>query len=211
MEKLLTDQVLPESVPCQGREPMGQTHIMRKFVLGRNHVDRSASAAQAFHFHVLPQGVPEPRPTSSASPRPLIHALGHVCPPQPPPRLHCKLFKGPLAPTGSLTELSLSLLPQKQIREEDKSPPPSSPPPLFSVIPGGFIKQLVRETEKESKEARLKKEAVLASPEQEVSGPPGRGLGASQHLPSCPMDPLSHSPSCLFSCSPGLEECRFFS
>ncbi|XP_030873762.1 unconventional myosin-XVIIIb-like isoform X2 [Leptonychotes weddellii] len=57
---------------------------------------------------------------------------------------------------------------EQKIREEDKSPPPSSPPPLFSVIPGGFIKQLVRETEKESKEARLKKEAVLASPEQET-------------------------------------------
>ncbi|EHB08437.1 Myosin-XVIIIb [Heterocephalus glaber] len=54
------------------------------------------------------------------------------------------------------------------IREEDKSPPPSSPPPLFSVIPGGFIRQLVRETEKESKEARRRKEAVLASPEQET-------------------------------------------
>lgn len=57
-----------------------------------------------------------------------------------------------------------------QIREEDKSPPPSSPPPLFSVIPGGFIKQLVRETEKESKEARRRKEAALASPEVEVNG-----------------------------------------
>ncbi|KAM5312212.1 unconventional myosin-XVIIIb isoform 3-T3 [Glossophaga mutica] len=57
---------------------------------------------------------------------------------------------------------------EQKIREEDKTPPPSSPPPLFSVIPGGFIRQLVRETEKESKEARLKKQAVLASPEQET-------------------------------------------
>ncbi|XP_023599217.1 unconventional myosin-XVIIIb [Myotis lucifugus] len=57
---------------------------------------------------------------------------------------------------------------EQKIREEEKSPPPSSPPPLFSVIPGGFIKQLVRETEKESKEARRKKQAVLASPEQET-------------------------------------------
>ncbi|XP_036908274.1 unconventional myosin-XVIIIb isoform X2 [Sturnira hondurensis] len=57
---------------------------------------------------------------------------------------------------------------EQKIREEDKSPPPSSPPPLFSVIPGGFIRQLVRETEKESKEARLKKQAVLASPEPET-------------------------------------------
>ncbi|XP_005396196.1 PREDICTED: unconventional myosin-XVIIIb isoform X2 [Chinchilla lanigera] len=57
---------------------------------------------------------------------------------------------------------------EQKIREEDKSPPPSSPPPLFSVIPGGFIRQLVRETEKESKEARRRKEALLASPEQET-------------------------------------------
>ncbi|KAM9194078.1 unconventional myosin-XVIIIb [Dugong dugon] len=57
---------------------------------------------------------------------------------------------------------------EQKIREEDKSPPPSSPPPLFSVIPGGFIRQLVRETEKESKEARLRKQAALASPEQET-------------------------------------------
>ncbi|KAB0370039.1 hypothetical protein FD755_018001 [Muntiacus reevesi] len=67
----------------------------------------------------------------------------------------------------------------KQIREEDKSPPPSSPPPLFSVIPGGFIRQLVRETEKESKEARLRKEAALASPEREIpevsAGQPSTG------------------------------------
>uniref|UniRef100_A0A3Q1LG72 Myosin XVIIIB n=1 Tax=Bos taurus TaxID=9913 RepID=A0A3Q1LG72_BOVIN len=62
---------------------------------------------------------------------------------------------------------------------EDKSPPPSSPPPLFSVIPGGFIRQLVRETEKESKEARLRKEAALASPEREIpevsTGQPSTG------------------------------------
>ncbi|XP_073742883.1 unconventional myosin-XVIIIb isoform X1 [Callorhinus ursinus] len=61
----------------------------------------------------------------------------------------------------------LALWEQKE-SNEDKSPPPSSPPPLFSVIPGGFIKQLVRETERESKEARRRKEAVLASPEQET-------------------------------------------
>ncbi|XP_073080091.1 unconventional myosin-XVIIIb isoform X1 [Manis javanica] len=58
---------------------------------------------------------------------------------------------------------------EQKIREEDKSPPPSSPPPLFSVIPGGFIRQLVRETEKESKEARLRKKVVLTSPEQETT------------------------------------------
>ncbi|XP_017353629.1 unconventional myosin-XVIIIb isoform X1 [Cebus imitator] len=57
---------------------------------------------------------------------------------------------------------------EQKIREEDKSPPPSSPPPLFSVIPGGFIKQLVRETEKEAKEARQRKRSALASPERET-------------------------------------------
>ncbi|KAM4808061.1 unconventional myosin-XVIIIb [Rhinophrynus dorsalis] len=41
---------------------------------------------------------------------------------------------------------------QSVIREEDKAPTATSPPPLFSVIPGGFIKQLVRETEKEAKQ-----------------------------------------------------------
>nr|XP_051691432.1 unconventional myosin-XVIIIb isoform X1 [Oryctolagus cuniculus] len=61
---------------------------------------------------------------------------------------------------------------EQKIREEDKSPPPSSPPPLFSVIPGGFIRQLVRETEKESKEARRRKEAALASPERETPEAP---------------------------------------
>ncbi|KAJ7309890.1 hypothetical protein JRQ81_007966 [Phrynocephalus forsythii] len=57
-----------------------------------------------------------------------------------------------------------------QIREEDRTPPPSSPPPLFSVIPGGFIKQLVRETEKESKEAKLKEKVTLDAKEN----PPGK-------------------------------------
>ncbi|XP_054852145.1 unconventional myosin-XVIIIb isoform X2 [Eublepharis macularius] len=58
------------------------------------------------------------------------------------------------------------------IREEDRSPPPTSPPPLFSVIPGGFIKQLVRETEKESKEAKLKDRITLNTKED----PPGKQI-----------------------------------
>ncbi|XP_007946175.1 unconventional myosin-XVIIIb [Orycteropus afer afer] len=91
---------------------------------------------------------------------------------------------------------------EQKIREEDKSPPPSSPPPLFSVIPGGFIRQLVRETEKESKEARRKKEAALASPEQEIpelsnkqpnsKSNSGTKSGSQQitqgHQPSSPQD-----------------------
>nr|XP_056715098.1 unconventional myosin-XVIIIb [Euleptes europaea] len=64
------------------------------------------------------------------------------------------------------------------IREEDRSPPPSSPPPLFSVIPGGFIKQLVRETEKESKEAKLKDKITLNSKED----PPGKQVEGTVQL-----------------------------
>uniref|UniRef100_A0A673T4A1 Myosin XVIIIB n=1 Tax=Suricata suricatta TaxID=37032 RepID=A0A673T4A1_SURSU len=57
---------------------------------------------------------------------------------------------------------------EQKIREEDQRPPPPPPPPLFSAIPGGFIRQLVRETEKESKEARLREQAALGSPEQDT-------------------------------------------
>nr|XP_032625773.1 unconventional myosin-XVIIIb [Chelonoidis abingdonii] len=59
---------------------------------------------------------------------------------------------------------------EQKIREEDQSPPPSSSPLLFSVIPGGFIKQLVRETEKESKVAKRKEKGTLNSKED----PPGK-------------------------------------
>lgn len=72
---------------------------------------------------------------------------------------------------------------EQKIREEDKSPPPSSPPPLFSVIPGGFIKQLVRETEKESKEARRRKEAALASPEAETPEVPTNQANKTNIVP----------------------------
>ncbi|KAK2522878.1 Myo18b, partial [Columba guinea] len=56
----------------------------------------------------------------------------------------------------------------KQIRDEDRGPPPSAPPLLLSVIPGGFIKQLVRETEKEAKAAKLKKETKASVKEEPV-------------------------------------------
>ncbi|CAM5101536.1 unnamed protein product, partial [Natator depressus] len=69
---------------------------------------------------------------------------------------------GVLSPAGGVGPAGCSLC---QIREEDRSPPPSSPPPLFSVIPGGFIKQLVRETEKESKVAKRKEKGTLNSKE----------------------------------------------
>ncbi|XP_069727485.1 unconventional myosin-XVIIIb isoform X2 [Phaenicophaeus curvirostris] len=52
------------------------------------------------------------------------------------------------------------------IREEDRGPPPSAPPLLLSVIPGGFIKQLVRETEKEAKAAKLRKETKASLKEE---------------------------------------------
>ncbi|XP_066871490.1 unconventional myosin-XVIIIb isoform X2 [Kogia breviceps] len=85
---------------------------------------------------------------------------------------------------------------EQKIREEDRSPPPSSPPPLFSVIPGGFIRQLVRETEKESKEARRRKQAALASPEGETpeistSQPNSGTKSGSQHVS---QDDQSNSP-----------------
>ncbi|KAK6476370.1 unconventional myosin-XVIIIb-like [Huso huso] len=49
---------------------------------------------------------------------------------------------------------------EQKIKEEDKAPPPPVPPPPLSVVPGGFIKQLVRETEKEAKkkEPEIKEE-----------------------------------------------------
>uniref|UniRef100_F7D683 Myosin XVIIIB n=1 Tax=Monodelphis domestica TaxID=13616 RepID=F7D683_MONDO len=99
----------------------------------------------------------------------------------------------------------LALWEQKgSIREEDKSPPPSSPPPLFSVIPGGFIRQLVRETEKESKEARRKKQTPAGSQEQTVSHPLGKG-----HQP-CSLggqpDPASPSPNVVVANIPNESE-----
>lgn len=109
------------SVPRPGREPKGQIRIMRKLGPGRNHTDRVASAAHAFHLHALSQGVPEPRPTPSALPRPLIHVLGHGCPPGPPPRLHHKPFQGLPACTGSLTELSPSLLLQNRFGRKTRA------------------------------------------------------------------------------------------
>ncbi|XP_075754995.1 unconventional myosin-XVIIIb isoform X3 [Pelodiscus sinensis] len=60
---------------------------------------------------------------------------------------------------------------EQKIREEDRSPPPTSPPPLFSVIPGGFIKQLVRETEKESKVAKVKERGALNTKEDPLGQP----------------------------------------
>ncbi|XP_074015776.1 unconventional myosin-XVIIIb [Numenius arquata] len=61
---------------------------------------------------------------------------------------------------------------EQKIRDEDRGPPPSAPPLLLSVIPGGFIKQLVRETEKEAKVAKLKKE-TKASAKEEPAGDNG--------------------------------------
>ncbi|XP_028904971.1 unconventional myosin-XVIIIb [Ornithorhynchus anatinus] len=63
---------------------------------------------------------------------------------------------------------------EQKIREEDKTPPPTSPPPLFSVIPGGFIRQLVRETEKEAKDLKRKKKAAAAVTAQETQEVPGQ-------------------------------------
>ncbi|KFW83338.1 Unconventional myosin-XVIIIb, partial [Manacus vitellinus] len=79
----------------------------------------------------------------------------------------------------------------EQIRDEDRGPPPSTPPLLLSVIPGGFIKQLVRETEKEAKAARQRKESK-ASGKEEVSG---GELHTAPGLPprcSCPTWDAEH-------------------
>ncbi|XP_013916652.1 PREDICTED: unconventional myosin-XVIIIb [Thamnophis sirtalis] len=54
---------------------------------------------------------------------------------------------------------------EQKIREEDRSPPPTSPPLPFSIIPGGFIKQLVRQKEEESKALRLKEDEASNSQE----------------------------------------------
>ncbi|KAM8797638.1 unconventional myosin-XVIIIb [Eudromia elegans] len=69
---------------------------------------------------------------------------------------------------------------EQKIREEDRGPPPSSPPLLFSVIPGGFIKQLVRETEKESKEAKLRRQAKESAKEEAAGAAEGAAPGTGQ-------------------------------
>uniref|UniRef100_A0A8U8BTR4 Uncharacterized protein n=1 Tax=Geospiza parvula TaxID=87175 RepID=A0A8U8BTR4_GEOPR len=61
----------------------------------------------------------------------------------------------------------------------DRGPPPSAPPLLLSVIPGGFIKQLVRETEQEAKAARRRKESRVGTKEEvstEGPAPPDKEL-----------------------------------
>lgn len=52
-----------------------------------------------------------------------------------------------------------------KIKGEKKSLPATQPPPPLSVVPGGFLKQLVRETEKETrlKEPELKEEKAVRS------------------------------------------------
>ncbi|XP_051490414.1 unconventional myosin-XVIIIb [Apus apus] len=79
---------------------------------------------------------------------------------------------------------------EQKIRDEDRGPPPSAPPLLLSVIPGGFIKQLVRETEKEARVAKKKKEtkaSLKEEPTEEDSKardtPATRGEVASQGQP----------------------------
>ncbi|XP_058672474.1 unconventional myosin-XVIIIb [Ammospiza caudacuta] len=61
----------------------------------------------------------------------------------------------------------------RQIRDEDRGPPPSAPPLLLSVIPGGFIKQLVRETEQEAKEARRRRKESRVGTKEEPTGKDG--------------------------------------
>ncbi|XP_070618119.1 LOW QUALITY PROTEIN: unconventional myosin-XVIIIb [Erythrolamprus reginae] len=56
------------------------------------------------------------------------------------------------------------------IREEDRSPPPTSPPLPFPLIPGGFIKQLVRQNEEQAQALRLKGDPASTAQED----PPGK-------------------------------------
>ncbi|XP_063029021.1 unconventional myosin-XVIIIb [Melospiza melodia melodia] len=73
---------------------------------------------------------------------------------------------------------------EQKIRDEDRGPPPSAPPLLLSVIPGGFIKQLVRETEQEAKEARRRKESRVGTKEEPTGkdGEPRAGAGSEGPL-----------------------------
>ncbi|XP_039580318.1 unconventional myosin-XVIIIb isoform X2 [Passer montanus] len=90
--------------------------------------------------------------------------------PSAPPAPSC------LAATMAISS-RLALWEQK-IRDEDRGPPPSAPPLLLSVIPGGFIKQLVRETEQEAKAARRRKESRLGTKE-EPAGKDGESRGGA--------------------------------
>ncbi|XP_014109148.1 PREDICTED: unconventional myosin-XVIIIb [Pseudopodoces humilis] len=67
---------------------------------------------------------------------------------------------------------------EQKIRDEDRGPPPSAPPLLLSVIPGGFIKQLVRETEQEAKAARRRKESRVGT-KDEPAGKDGEARGGA--------------------------------
>ncbi|XP_058278750.1 unconventional myosin-XVIIIb isoform X1 [Hirundo rustica] len=73
---------------------------------------------------------------------------------------------------------------EQKIRDEDRGPPPSAPPLLLSVIPGGFIRQLVRETEQEAKAARRRKESRVGTKEEptEKDGEAGGGGAAEGPL-----------------------------
>ncbi|XP_074410445.1 unconventional myosin-XVIIIb isoform X2 [Zonotrichia albicollis] len=101
--------------------------------------------------------------------------VGHQHPP-PPPAPSC------LAATMAISS-RLALWEQK-IRDEDRGPPPSAPPLLLSVIPGGFIKQLVRETEQEAKEARRRKESRVGTKEEPTGkdGEPRAGAASEGPL-----------------------------
>ncbi|XP_030357264.1 unconventional myosin-XVIIIb [Strigops habroptila] len=80
----------------------------------------------------------------------------------------------------ALWEQKETSAPAKQIRDEDRGPPPAAPPLLLSVIPGGFIKQLVRETEKEAKAAKLRKDKASGKEEPVAAdGEAGAGVTAA--------------------------------
>ncbi|XP_054145029.1 unconventional myosin-XVIIIb [Melozone crissalis] len=111
--------------------------------------------------------------------------VGHQHPP-PPPAPSCLAATMAISSRLALWEQKGSLSPGTAavIRDEDRGPPPSAPPLLLSVIPGGFIKQLVRETEQEAKEARRRKESRVGTKEEPTGkdGEPRAGAGSEGPL-----------------------------
>ncbi|TRZ04590.1 hypothetical protein HGM15179_022514 [Zosterops borbonicus] len=91
------------------------------------------------------------------------------------------------------------------IRDEDRGPPPSAPPLLLSVIPGGFIKQLVRETEQEAKAARQRKESRVGTKEEvrAEGSHPATGSWVSPGVPQASSKPSETSPKPAETPRPG--------
>lgn len=68
----------------------------------------------------------------------------------------------------------ISVLPSPSLHStlqiKEKKEEPTSPPPPLSALPGGFLKQLVRETEKETKQKEPEVKEEKAVREREMKG-----------------------------------------